>query len=85
MERIGKLFGTENKMSLPLEEDARRYARRSLVALVDIPLGSKICREMLTWKRPGTGVSPRLIEDVVGRTATKYITQDEILVWDMMS
>lgn len=68
------------------EESEEMYlkARRSVVAACDIPLGTRITREMLTIKRPGFGVAPRLIDALVGRTASVDIERDDVIVWEMV-
>ena len=68
------------------EERVEMYAkaRRSVVAACAIPSGTRITREMLTIKRPGHGIAPKLIEALVGRTAAVDIDDDEVLTWDML-
>lgn len=61
---------------------ARAYARRSVVAKVEIPAGSKITQDMLTCKRPGTGISAQFLGEITGRSAKKTIKSDEMLSWD---
>ena len=34
---------------------------------------------MLTFKRPGTGISPSEISNVIGKKAQKYIKADSLL------
>ena len=41
-------------------------------------------RAMLTYKRPGTGISPRLMDLVVGRTARVDIPADTTMTWEML-
>jgi sialic acid synthase SpsE len=43
-----------------------------------------ITRDMLTYKRPGTGISPRLFDLVVGRTARQDIAPDTTITWEMV-
>ena len=69
---------------LPIEEAARRYARRSIVAAHDIPAGTKLCEWMLTMKRPGTGIQPSEMARVVGRITKTLIREDAALTWDMI-
>jgi len=38
---------------------------------------------MLTAKRPGTGIPPRMWELVVGTRASRGIAADDLLQWDM--
>jgi sialic acid synthase SpsE len=84
MERVMKMLGDQNKYPLETERPARNNARRSLVAACEIPEGTQIAREHLTWKRPAHGVSPREIMDVIGRVATQSINEDDVLQWNMM-
>lgn len=55
--------------------------RRSLVAARRIKAGEIIQEYMLTCKRPGTGIRPNLLPEVVGCAATREIQQDEIITW----
>jgi sialic acid synthase SpsE len=68
------------------EERVEMYAkaRRSVVAARAIPAGTRVTREMLTIKRPGHGIAPKLIEALVGRVAAVDIDDDEVLTWDML-
>jgi sialic acid synthase SpsE len=61
-----------------------RNARRSVIAAVDIPAGTEIARGMLTVKRPGYGVKPRDIDELVGRTAKVDIEFDDVIEWEMV-
>jgi sialic acid synthase SpsE len=81
---IEKAFGKPQKSMDPLEEDAYRYARRSVTSAVAIPKGATITRAMLTYKRPGTGISPRHIEMVIGRVARVDIAEDTTITWEMV-
>lgn len=85
MERTFGLLGTFEMQALPSEEPARKNARRSLVAARNIPAGKPIEFADLTWKRPASGISPRDIHQVVGRTAARDITEDEVMKWQMMA
>ena len=79
MARDLELVGSYEKRSLPSEASARDHARRSLVARRRIPKGKRIEADDLTWKRPASGVSPRRIDEVVGREATVDIEEDVLL------
>lgn len=59
------------------EQAARERARRSLVAERAIQRGAVITSEMIGVKRPGTGLSPALIDQVVGSVAKVDIGRDE--------
>jgi sialic acid synthase SpsE len=55
-----------------------------VTAAVAIPRGTTITRAMLTYKRPGTGISPRHLDLVVGRVARTDIPADTTLTWEML-
>lgn len=77
-------LGNEIKKPTPKEEEIKKSARRSIVAKINIPKGSKITIEMLTIKRPATGIPPEYFDKVVGKTAKLDISEDTILQWDMI-
>jgi sialic acid synthase SpsE len=71
----------------PTEEEAVEMyanARRSVVSAVAIPKGTPITEEMLTSKRPGFGIKPKHLPDLVGRVARVDIAEDEVLTWNMV-
>ena len=53
--------------------------RRSVVAKQKILKGVTIVRSMLEVKRPGTGLYPEKIKDIIGKKALRDIDEDEIL------
>lgn len=81
---LDSLKGDGTLRSMPGEAAARKNARRSLVAAGALTKGESFTRECLTYKRPGSGISPSEIEKVLGRKATRDISQDEIISWDMV-
>lgn len=52
-------------------------ARKSIVAARPIVAGEVFSEDNLTTKRPGTGLSPMLWDDVIGKTAPRDFRQDE--------
>ena len=66
------------------EDKARLNARRSLVAAINIPKGKIIEKEDLTFKRPAHGISPKYIDDVLGKEAKVDIMEDEIISKNMI-
>ena len=67
------------------EEEMAQKGRRSLHAASDILAGSALDRDMLVVKRPGLGLSPQLLDQVVGRHAARDISADEWITWDMLT
>ena len=81
---IEKAFGKSVKGLEPLEKEAFLYARRSVTSAKAIAQGATITRDMLTYKRPGTGISPRHFDLVIGRTARQNIPEDTTMTWEMV-
>lgn len=81
---VEELLGKGGLAFSETEAAARRNARRSIVSAGDILAGTAITRDMLTFKRPGTGISPSEVDGVVGRVAKADIADDTILTWDML-
>lgn len=62
------------------EDEERRHAfQRSIVAARDIKAGEVLTEADLDYKRPGTGISPKYYEFVVGRQVKRDIKYDEII------
>lgn len=61
------LLGSGEVKVYPAEEATRESARRSLVANEDLKAGTVLGKEMIGVKRPGTGISPDHIDEIVGR------------------
>jgi sialic acid synthase len=76
---IEEALGVAEKRVLPGEVPVRARLAKSVVAARDIPAGHVITRADLTVKGPGTGISPRLISQVVGVTARQAIAADTLV------
>ena len=82
---LSKINGMKNKQPLICESSARKEARRSIVALRDIKKGEVISEDNITFKRPGTGIYPSQIDDVIGKVAKEDIPEDTLLNFEMLS
>lgn len=76
---IEKMFGEFKKEPTNNELKNVKLMRRSLVAKEFIPKGSVIAKHMLTALRPAIGVSPTLIDEIVGKKALQDIKKGELL------
>lgn len=74
-----KALGNGIKKQYPAEMDIANVARKSIVANADIKKGEKITGNMLTIKRPGTGLHPRYLEKILGKTSTRNIKKYELV------
>jgi N,N'-diacetyllegionaminate synthase len=54
-------------------------ARKSIVAAKNLPAGHLLKAEDLAVKRPGNGISPMRFYELIGKTLSKSIDQDELL------
>lgn len=55
--------------------------RRSIVAKHDIAEGTDLKMEHFTFKRPGTGLRPSSLEQVIGRKTRRNIAADQLIDW----
>lgn len=81
---IDKVLGSDEKTVLPCEEVPRREARRSLVLTRDMKAGEEIKAKDLMPKRPGTGISPKYTDIIIGRKVKQDLPEDTILTWNMV-
>lgn len=84
IEYIDTIRGEGELKCLDTERKARENARRSLVAARDIVAGEIITEDMLTWKRPGTGICVDNFGKIVGRKSAINIAADTIIQKDMI-
>ncbi len=85
LERTFEILGSFKTEALEDEELARKNARRSLVAAKPISKGKGIERSDLTFKRPAHGISPKFIDEVIGKAARIDINDDDVLQWTMLA
>lgn len=57
----------------------RRGMRRSIVAARQLPVGQRILRQDLLFKRPGTGTCPSRYEEMLGGTLVRNLAADELI------
>ncbi|MES2943186.1 MAG: N-acetylneuraminate synthase [Pseudomonadota bacterium] len=83
--RVSAMLGDGVKAPLPEELDTARVARRSVVAALDIAEGEIITAEKLICRRPATGIAPRDLQLVIGRTACVAVKAGAVLQWSQLS
>ena len=81
---INKIKGKKVKQPLVCESSSRKEARRSIVASKDIKKGEKITKDNITFKRPGTGISPSKVDEIIGMNANEDIAEDTLLTYEML-
>ncbi len=66
------------------ERTTRINNRKSIIALKDISRGTVITKDMVAIKRPGYGVQPKYIHQIIGRVAKADIKAEEPILWDQV-
>ncbi len=64
------------------EDNSIKYARRSIVARNDLLEDTVISLENILIKRPGTGISPKFIDQIIGKKINRNIKKDELINWE---
>lgn len=66
-------------------ENKNRIFRRSIFVVEDIKIGTTITEENVRSIRPGYGLHPRHLKEVLGRQAVQDIARGTPLNWDLIS
>jgi len=77
---VEKARGSSVKVPVESELEVRDVARKSIVAKIDILAGTVITEDMLAFKRPGTGVAPKDINNILGKKTRQFIKKDTIIL-----
>ena len=80
----------ERMKAHPLDKDVsaketaplRKLFTRSLVASTNLPAGTVLAREHVAIKKPGTGLAPDRLDEVIGRRLKRPVVADQVLAAD---
>ena len=81
---IEAALGRAVKQPSAAEARNQDWARKSLVTTRALAAGTALEPAMLTAKRPGTGIAPHEIGDVLGRVLKTDVQADTVLRWEML-
>lgn len=70
------------KMPSKAEHGTRINNRKSAVLCRNIKAGECITEEAVDVKRPGYGIAPKFLAQVIGRRAAHDLQKDDILMWE---
>lgn len=84
MKLIQTIYGSSEKTVFGCETIPRREARRSIVLTCNLKKGDVITKENISFKRPGTGISPKSLDIVLGRAVNQNLQEDTVLTWSMI-
>lgn len=77
--RVEGSLGRSQKLPTPSEVKNIPIVRRSIVAKKSIVEGEELTLENLTLKRPGTGLDPMKIWELIGQKAKKNYQEDDFI------
>jgi sialic acid synthase SpsE len=73
-------LGSPERQVSAAELEQRQKMRRSIVALRDLQAGTALSEQDLGAKRPGTGIPPERIGDLIGRVVVRDIAADTVVL-----
>lgn len=76
---VEKAIGSGVKLPTPSEIKNIQIGRKSIVAATTINKGEKLTANNLTFKRPGTGMSPYNYWDLLGKEAQKNYREGDLI------
>ncbi|MDE6337543.1 MAG: N-acetylneuraminate synthase [Muribaculaceae bacterium] len=76
---VSVALGSGEKHVTESERKNQSIARKSIVAARDIKAGEVFNEDNITTKRPATGLSPMLWDEVIGRTADKDFPKNSLI------
>ncbi len=79
---IESALGNGVKAPSPREKEIMVKVRKSIVASMPIPEGTVLTKDMLAIKRPGNGLQPKELSDLIGMKTTRALDMDEQLGWE---
>ena len=75
-------LGDGTKKPSESEKDVATVARKSIVAKRDIKIGEIITNDMIDIKRPGNGIPPKNLGQVLGKKAVRNIPADRLIEYE---
>lgn len=79
VKNVETILGSPVKKPSPAEIANIKVARKSVVAIKLIKKGEKFTARNLDVKRPGTGLAPKLLPQILGKTAQRTIAPDSLI------
>lgn len=80
---IESAIGTGEKVPTPEEIEVAKVARRSIVAVRDLPIDHVIRVEDLEFLRPGTGIAPWQVNELIGKVTLRAVPKHAIIEFGM--
>ena len=78
-----KALGSSKKKVLDCEKENRSKLRKSIIADTDIKKNQILSKDMVAIKRPGNGISPAEIDNILGKKSTIDIPFGTLIQYEM--
>ncbi len=80
--QIEKSIGIPRLEPLKSEQLFQKNMRKSIAASIDISKNTIVKQSMLSFIRPAKGISPMLVNEILGRKTKNFIKKGTILQWN---
>ncbi len=84
IEVLEKALGSAHAGPDDAELLMRPYVRKSIVSAFPLRRGTRLTHRTLAFKRPGTGISPAKLHEVLGKRLKRDMPADTMLSFDMI-
>ncbi|MEI7481710.1 MAG: N-acetylneuraminate synthase family protein [Elusimicrobiota bacterium] len=78
-QNVNIALGNTERIVLPAEIEQRKKMRRSVIAVRDLSAGTMLTKVDLSAKRPGTGLPPEKINELVGKVLIRDVKADTLI------
>jgi len=82
LQRASVAMGDGIKRRLPSEEKPLLKMSKKLVAAKDLPSGHVLTKEDIAIKSPGDGLPPYELENIIGKTLSKSLMEDDSILFE---
>jgi len=82
---VDQMMGQKQKQFSSDELEIRKSVRKSIVTTRDLEVGHVLKREDLCFKRPGFGIKPTEIDNIVGTKITKSIKANKVILPEILA
>ncbi|HUU27584.1 MAG TPA: N-acetylneuraminate synthase family protein, partial [archaeon] len=84
VKNVSSMLGSGEKVLQECENEMVNSLRRSIAAAQDLPQGTRLSWQDITWVRPGNGLPPGKEHVVLGKLLARPVSQGEPITPDML-
>ncbi len=82
---IENAFGDGIKKCCKSEENSKITGRKSIVAKIDLMSGEELSFYNIAFKRPGNGISPACLNEILGKKVLSKVKKDDTILSEKLS